>query len=262
MLLAGLCNNRVHIWYVDAVDYLNHRPFYWITHEGRWFSYLLFPLLKRLDGSITLYLNLLCLFAFAYTAARRYIGDSAYALAFASLCMVASPWVHQLTWPSTTLPATVMLVVAALSVRALPIYVFYALFGSLFVGSIQNLYYLLPLLHLPLLDGTTFVSNVRTLATRVVPSWIVGFLAGNCLMLAVVYCSTYLETGIGQMGLTIQEWRQAHPRPPASSLLGVENLDYLVANTLSSIGDLVEHVKILLFLDTPFAWLVIQGNRI
>ena len=150
-----------------------HDPRSWITAEGRWLNYWLFPLLTRVDGSIALYLNLPCLFLFAYTAARRYIKDSAYALAFAGLCMEASPWVHHLTWPTTVLPASVLLA-AALSVRALPIYVFYALFGSLFAGSLQHLYYLLPLLHLPLLDGTTFRSNFRTLAIRIVPAWIAG----------------------------------------------------------------------------------------
>ena len=259
--IAALCATLqaytwVHIWYKDAVDYINHDPRLWITAEGRWLNYWLFPLLARVDGSIALYLNLPCLFLFAYTAARRYIKDSAYALAFAGLCMEASPWVHHLTWPTTVLPASVLLAAAALSVRALPIYVFYALFGSLFAGSLQHLYYLLPLLHLPLLDGTTFRSNFRTLAIRIVPAWIAGGLAGSLLMLVMVYRYTFLETGTGQMGLAIAQWRRTHPYT-GDRHQSVLNLDDLVANIASSIGYLIEHVKILLLHDTTFAWAVL-----
>ena len=117
----------VHIWYKDAVDYMIHRPYNWVAGEGRWINYLLFPILARVDGSLALYLNLPCLFLFAYIVSRRYIKDSAYSLAFAALCLQASPWVHHLTWPTTSLPASVMLAAAALSVRVFPIYAFYAL---------------------------------------------------------------------------------------------------------------------------------------
>lgn len=247
----------VHIWYFDAVDYINYpSPGRWIVYEGRWLNFLLFPLLKQIGGSIALYLNLLCLFLFAYTAARRYIEDSAYAIAFAALCLAASPWVHQLAWPSITLPGTAMLAAAALSVRALPIYIFYALFGSLFSGSLQHLYYLLPLLHLPLLKGITFISNFRMLTMHVVPAWIVGFLIGHLVMLVMVYISTFLGLGSGQMGVVIEEWRRTNPYT-GDRHHAVENLDAMVANTISSIDYLIEHVKILLLLDTTYAWVVL-----
>ena len=149
-----------------------------------------------------------------------------------------------------------MLAAAALSVRALPIYVFYALFGSLFAGSLQHLYYLLPLLHLPLLKGITFISNFRMLTMHVVPAWIVGFLIGHLVMLIMVYISTFLGLGSGQMGVVIEEWRRTNPYT-GDRHHAVENLDAMVANTISSIGYLIEHVKILLLLDTTFAWVVL-----
>ena len=252
--IVALCATlRAYTW--DHVLLLDgdSRIFGWITREGRWLYYLLFPLLVRGDGSIVVYLNLLCFFLFAYTAAKRYIKDSAYAFAFAALSMEVSPLAHQLVWPYATLPAAVLLAAAALSVRSLPIYIFYALFGFLFSGTIQNLYFLLPLLHLPLLDGPTFLSNFRTLTKCVVPAWIMGFLVGQLAMLVVVYGYTFHETGIGQVGLRIPQWRQMDVH---TGLLHteVENLDDLATNTVLSIGYLVRQVKILLLHDTMFTW--------
>ena len=231
----------------------------WISAEGRWLYYLLFPLLIWGDGSfwgdgsIMVYLNLLCFFLFAYTVARRYIKDSAYAFAFAALCIEISPMAHQLIWPQATLPAAVLLVAAALSVQALPIYIFYGIFGFLFGGTIQNLYFLLPLLHLPLLDGPTFLSNFRTLTKRIVPAWIIGFLLGQLPILFAIYGYTFYKKGIGQVGLIIPPWRRMNPDTGIQHT-GVENLDDLATNTISSIGYLVKQVKILLLYDTMFTW--------
>lgn len=187
---------EVHVWAQDAIDYLPNKPSYWIPGEGRWLHYWLFPLLKTIDGSIALFPNLLFVFLFAFIVARRYARDTAYALAFAALCTEASPWTHQLMWPSTTLPSTAMLMVAALTVRALPVGSFYVLFGSLFSGTLQHLYFVLPLLHLPLLAKTTLRENARTLAVRIVPAWVVGALTGYLVMLAVVYGYTQLTGGV------------------------------------------------------------------
>ena len=173
--------------------------------------------------------------------------------------MILPCWIHQLAWPSITLPGTAMLAAAALSVRALPIYVFYALFGSLFGGSLQHLYYLLPLLHLPLLNGTTFVSNLRLLTTHIVPAWIVGGVIGHLVMLVIVYIATFLGLGSGQMGVIIEDWRRIHPYT-GDRHHAVDSLEALVTNTLSSLDFLIEHMKVLLLLDTPFAWILILGG--
>ena len=262
--LAILCPTlwayaQIHIWYIDSVEYIQD-PKYWISTEGRWFNYLLFPVLKVLNGRIALFLNLFCLFLFAFIAARRYVdcsGGSAYSFAFAALCVEAPPLVHQLTWPFVMLPAAALLAMAALVVRALPIYVFYTLFGTLLAGSIQHLYFLLPLLHLPLLNGSDSRTNIRVLTTQIVPAWVGGFVAGYLLILAMLYGYTFLTTGTGHVGLQISDWRRPLP---------VGSFSDLMVNTDRSMESLTDHLQSLFlwidYLPDHPAFLLLYGTGI
>ena len=275
--LAILCTTlwayaQVHIWYIDSVEYIQD-PKHWISTEGRWLNYLLFPVLKVLNGRIALFLDLFCLFLFAFIAARRYVGHGctggfAYPFAFAALCVEAPPLVHQLTWPLVILPAAALLSVAALVVRVLPLYAFYILFGTLLAGSIQHLYYLLPLLHLPLLNGSDPRTNIRVLTTRIVPAWAGGFVAGHLLLLAIVYGYTFLTTGTGRAGLQIDDWRRPLPAGSFSDLMVniSRSIEYLT-NHLQSlflwIDYLPDHPILLLLYGTGIACiaLVVLGER-
>ena len=198
----------VHIWYPDDTRYFAQPPTTWIVQEGRWLQYLLFPLFKQFEGRIALFSNLLFLLVFLFIAAQRYIVHSGYAFAFAALCISASPLAHQLMWPSTTLPSIALLGLAALVVRMLPVYIFYVVFGTLFIGCMSIFYYLLPLLHLSLLTKPTFLANLRTLTIRIAPAWMGGYVVGQLVMLTVVYAYTFIDTGDGQTGLQIAEWRR------------------------------------------------------
>ena len=75
-------------------------------------------------------------------------------------------------------------------------------------------------------------------------------------MLIMVYRYTFLETGTGQMGLAIMQWRRTHPYT-GDRHHSVENLDDLVANIATSIDYLIKHTKMLLLWDSPFSWAVL-----
>lgn len=253
---------QVRIWFEDSYVYHEEAQSYDLTALGRWLNYLLFPVLKTLNGQAALFLNLSCLFAFAFIAARRYVGDSAYALAFAALCIQAPNLTHQLTWPLATLPATAILAVAAFTVRALPIYAFYALFGVLLVGTFQYFYYLLPLLHLPLLASSGLRAGFRSLTTRIVPAWVLGFLVGNLWMLAVVYAATLLGLGTGQIGLPLEEWRDPRPVHGLDDLMGnvakaVAGMQIALDRLLLSIRWLPELARVLLPYGVAIAWIAL-----
>lgn len=209
MLCATLhAYSLVHVWAPDAAKYTFDRPPGWITHEGRWLNYFLYPLLKSLNAQYSLFLVIACLFVVLFIVAYRYRKNIAYAFAFSSLCIHALPLAHHLSWPSILLPAMVILLVATLAVDKLPIYAFYAIFGILSFGSIQFVYFLLPLLHLPRLTGRSFRVNFRILAYRILPAWAVGFLIGALATLVVVYVLTTIATEQGQIGLQISDWRR------------------------------------------------------
>ena len=238
----------VHVWYHDAATYLIH-PTHWIIAEGRWLNYILFPVLKELNGQLSLFLTLLLLFLFLFASALQYIKSVVYAFAFATLCIQAAPLVHQLVWPSSTLPSIVILAIAASTARMLPTYGFYVLFGALLVGSIQSFYYLLPLLHLPLLTGPTLLTNLRCLALRILLPWVVGFISGILLALIAVYVYTLLTTGDEQLGLRIDEWR----RPEGDW----SNWNSWNHNTIRSINSLIYHVYVFVLYDIKIVALII-----
>lgn len=199
----------VHIFYFDEVNYIDSPPTKLISEEGRWLVYILYHLLDLVGARVALFLNLLLLFLFLFFVTWRYIKRFGYAFAFAVLCISASSLTHQLLWPSMTLLSIVLLIVAGSVVRRFPIHIFYVIFGTLFLGCISTFYYLLPLVHLPLLTKSTLQANFRTLIIQIVPAWAGGFVVGSLVMVGVVYCFTYYTTGEGQIGLTISEWRKA-----------------------------------------------------
>ena len=133
--------------------------------------------------------------------------------------------------------------------RALPIYLFYVLFGALLVGSLQSFYYLLPLLQLPLLAGPTWTTNLRILARRIVPAWAAGFISGILLALIAVYIYTLLTTGDGQLGLRIDEWR----RPEGDW----SNWNDWGHNAIRSINFLFYHVCVFALYDVKIAALIV-----
>lgn len=181
---------------------------FYLRAEGRWLHEVLLPLLEHINGTVAVFMNLVLLFLFVFIAAKRYTSDSWYSLAFAALCVQSLPVASQLDWPVLTLPSFLLLLTAAAIVRMLGVIPFYLIFGMLFSGGIFHLYFMLPLLHLPLLSQAGAMANFKTLLTRIVPPWAGGVLFGWGIVLAIVYLVTLIDSGEGQIGLDIAEWRK------------------------------------------------------
>ena len=208
----------------------------YITGAGRWLSALLFPLLQHLSGKLAVYLDIACLLGFLLICARRCGAQPAYAISFAVLGLLSMPVTDQLAvWPVFVLPSTALLLAAAVTVKRLPTWLFYAIFGVLFVGSVFTYYFLLPLLHLPLLAHDGLRAGARALVLRVFCPWIGGFLLGQGVMLAIVYLYTLIELGSGQVGLNIEGWRQISPSVSDGGL---------IKNAAHVTGVLLEHLRI------------------
>ena len=204
----------LHIWYPDDATYLIHgtlltQPSQWITNEGRWLQYLSLPFIVWIGGRIALYLDLFLLFLFIFIVTWRYIANVVYAFAFAVLCLSTPALVYQMLTPSIIFASIAVLLIAALVARMLPIYIFYVVFGILLMGCTQNFYYLLPLVHLHLFTKQSLSDNLRILMIHIAPAWIGGYIVGCFVMLFVVYVYTFVNTGDGQIGLQIQEWRKS-----------------------------------------------------
>ena len=209
---------------------------YYIAREGRWLNALLSPLLQHLSGKLVVYLDLAFLLGFLLICARRCGARPAYAFSFAVLGLQAIPFTHQLgVWPVIVLPTAALLLTAAVAVERLPTWLFYAIFGVLLAGCMSTYYFLLPLLHLSLLAQDSLRAGARTLVLRVFCPWVGGFLLGQGVMLAIVYGSTLLVWGSGQIGLDIDDWRRPSP---------AVTYDALIENVARAAGALLEHLRI------------------
>jgi hypothetical protein len=130
------------------------------------------------------------------------------------------------TWPEATLAAYVLLAVAALVYNRMPVLPFYILFGILFLGTVSQFYYILPLLHLSrFADERRF--QWQPLIGLLV-CWATGFVAGFTVILLLEYLIT------GQAQVQIGEWRQPHYVHSAADL---------AANIQSRLTFLLSHWK-------------------
>ncbi len=218
--------SQLYVWEMDAIP--NLRTFAdpstgkvstidtYLRAEGRWLHELLRPILGHVGGTVAVFVNLTLFFCFIFIAAKRYTSDVWHSFAFAALCVQSPPLAHHLLWPVITLPSFLFLFVAATTVRVLGTLPFYLIFGILFSGSFSHLYFMLPLLHLPLLSSTRATENFKTLSTRIAPPWISGFVLGWMVNMAIVYLWTLIDSGEGQIGLDIAEWRKVAGAEPGA----------------------------------------------
>jgi hypothetical protein len=139
---------------------------------------------------------------FAYVCAAEVSDDKLYSSIVALLFMQSVPLYLVGTWPETVFPAYVVLALAALTHRRLPLPVFYVLFGVVSLSTVSQYYYLLPLLHL----GRIAKEGKHALWTLlgVLVWWAVGFVVG----FAVVLCLKYLIFGAAWLDIGV--WR--YPR--------------------------------------------------
>jgi hypothetical protein len=196
----------IDIWRHDAVFYLDSYSGK-LAEEGRWVNYLLFEQLRQLNPSVAITLQLTCFALFVFIAARCLTRDLSYSFCVAVLSLAAAPLYIQLLWPNTSLPAFVALLSAALCRRSLHPWLYFALFGTLFFGTMSHLYFLLPLLFWGLLPKgqKSYGQQMRTLISGLLAPWIAGYVFG----FVVAHAATTL-IGDGS-GIVFADWRRPNP---------------------------------------------------
>jgi len=234
ILVSAICTtaiiidlSQIHIFRHDSVYYLNHY-LYKLKGEGRWLNYLFFPYLKMIPGQIAVYLNVLLFFSFCYIAFNKWTKNIVYSFLLALLFIQFYPLYSQVLWPATLLPSLAILVVAALLAPRLPLFVFYSLFGLLFLGTLSIFYYLLPLLHINLLDTPSLKNNIRIVLIKIIPAWALGFIFGYLVASTIIYFLT------GQYGIEIDAWRSPHY---------IHNIHDLISNSHRSLLSLTTHTR-------------------
>lgn len=213
LLLVQLLYNGLHVfvWRHDSFYYLLQGDYLGkFTQEGRWLNLALFPALKAIPGNMAWLAGLACFGYFTFVCALGVSHDRIYSSLVALLCLQSVPLYLMGTWPEATLAAYVLLAVAALVHKRMPTLPFYIVFGILFMGTVSQFYYILPLLHL-----SRFAEEKRfhwqPLISLLV-FWAAGFLAGFVVIFLVEYVIT------GHAGLEIGAWRQPHYINSASDL--------------------------------------------
>jgi hypothetical protein len=223
LFTAALIYSGLHIsvWRHDSMYYLVQSNYLdKFREEGRWLNLALFPVLKAMPGSVAWLGGLLLFGYFAYVCAVEVSDDRLYSTIVALLLVQSVPLYLVSTWPETIFPAYVILALAALTHRKLPLPVFYVLFGVLSLGTVSQYYYLLPLLHLGRIakEGR---HAFRTLFSVLV-WWAVGFIVG----FGVVLCLKYLIFGTAWIDIGV--WRKPHYVASTSDLYAnVQSLWYV-----------------------------------
>jgi len=218
--------SSIHIFRHDSIHYLGNY-LYKLKGEGRWINYLLFPYLKAIPGQAAAFLNILFFFSFCSIAFYKWTKNHLYSLSLALLFIQIYPLYSQILWPATHLPAFTILLLAALLAPRLPLFVFYSLFGLLFLGTMSNFYYLLPLLHLNRLDASSLQKNIRIVVLKIIPVWAMGFVFGYLVIIMMIYLLS------GQHGMVIDPWRSPHY---------IQNIHDLTDNIQRSFSSLAIHV--------------------
>lgn len=169
--------------------------------EGRWLNNILFDLFKRVNGHVCLFACMGCVAYFVYQCVK----SSCDMVTTFMVCtaVLLSPSLNQLLdWPTTTLPAMLILALAAWSYDKMPRIYFFSVFGILMGGTLQTPYMMLPLLFLNKRDENLLA---------VILYWIGGYVLGYVVSQMVTYCAwgSFIE---------IASWRNPHYVTGISSL--------------------------------------------
>lgn len=200
---------QVQFWRHDSVYYLSSYGLK-LEGEGRWLNYYVFSWLKLVPAWLSILLSYGAIGYFAYSCSYRLNRDVWFSVLLALATSNIPLLRMQLEWPTTLLPAFLLLWLAPWFSRRVPEFVFFLVYGLLLFGSFSSLYFLLPFLYLP---GATIKSFVRTLFL-----WMVCFVLGYLVSQAVVWKVT------GEF-ITVAGWR--HPNP-------VDNVATFIANLQAS----------------------------
>jgi hypothetical protein len=185
----------VSVWRHDEL-YYQPDYFHKVEAEGRWLNYLLSEYLAELPALLCIGVVYLSIFYSVAKSAWNTNRDLLIALAIA-LTALQFPFLSTLLfWPATTLPGFLVLFIACCLSDKIPKIVFFPIFAILFFATLNNLYFLLPLLFLRKLDAR----ETFKLLTIWVSSFLLGFLVTQII--------TYNLTG---HLIEVAGWRNPNP---------------------------------------------------
>jgi hypothetical protein len=198
----------------DEVHYFASIQFQ-LVEDGRWLNYLLFRILTSVPLPIWSLLYLGLFWLVSYRLARLATLDKPFGALVASALVLSTPVLEMSLWPASFVPALLVTCVAlALHARGARYPVIYVVSGILYFGTIQTLYFALPLLFLPrFLDAGQSMRARNMLLFKHMLWWVAGSAAG------VLCMSVMLRVLIDIWFPQPAAWRQANPVEDLSSLL-------------------------------------------
>ena len=219
---------QIHIYRHDSLYYMAQNDYLEkISSEGRWLNYIFFPILKSIPGNIWSIFVLSSFSYFTFISAYRWTQNVYYSGILALLFLQIPSFYDLIQWPAVVAPVFFILLLAIYLANRLPLFIFYILFSILFFATMSNYYYLLPLLHLSLLNNNDTKENIRILFFKIIPAWAIGFVFGYVVMQIIVYV---------WLGHTMQiaAWRNPHY---------IHSLQDIVNNMKLSYHALEWHIK-------------------
>jgi hypothetical protein len=186
-----------------------------LNDDGRWLNYLLHGFLRRVPLQLWALLYLVIGWALLYRLARLCTFDVPLAALVASTILVSSPFAEISIWPASFVPALALVWFALwMQARGLPYQVVYLVSGILIFGSIQTLYFVLPLLFVQQFLDTSQPAPARALLLfKHMLWWVGGSLAGLLVLCVMLWflAGIYFPQPAA--------WRNAHPVVDGTTLL-------------------------------------------
>jgi hypothetical protein len=213
-------HDEVH-YYQDMSDRL--------PQDGRWINLLLHDFLRSIPPATWACIFMATAWLLFYRIARSLAFDKAYAVLITSTLLLAYPFAEQVLWPATAMPALLIVLVASLAAeRGIPHPPIYLLSGMLIFGTLQTLYFLLPLLFLPQFLPTPGSTERRwILLFNHMCWWVAGSVAGVLLMSLFIWMET------GSFGPQPAEWRLTTPIEDVSGL--IRNIRYVSSSFIDQL---------------------------
>jgi hypothetical protein len=171
--------------------------------EGRWINYIFFPLLTLFSGKLLSFIILFSFTYFIFINTYKISKNILYGVLVSTLFVQLPPLYNQILWPATSLLAFLLLASSVYTVKFLPGYKFYIIYGILFFGTLSNLYYLLPLASLGYYASNNTEINYKLIILKIIPMWALGFIAGYFTTQFIIFILS------GHL-MQISDWRQPH----------------------------------------------------
>lgn len=229
LLLAGyMLLPSLPVYGHDEMHY--YPSFYFkLLEDGRWLNYLLHDFLRSVPLPLWSIVYLSLAWLLFYRIARLYAFDVAYAALVASTIALSYPFVEISLWPGTVVPVLLLGLLAIwLQARGIPYQVIYLVSGILMFGSMQTLYFVLPLLFVPTFPGN---SQPPRASWKLLFSHMCWWVGGS--VVGVLCMSLMLRLLAGTFVLQPAEWRDIHPATDWAGL--VENIRYVTGNFLMQV---------------------------